>query len=261
MRVRLESCSTLIELPGNRSAVCRMAGGGGEALFPAVLRRFTLIELLVVIAIIAVLASLLLPVLNQARGKARDINCISNLKQFGLGFSGYADDYSGFVPRFTGTGTDTPPYMRWQDRLCPYITPGVEIPANGHFRKSKVFSCPAQTEVLDLCNAAGTRVNSNEGKHYGMNNWAWEPIAGVVKAFFKQVRRPAERMLVSDIDKDSGSVTIYGKTEIIPATGLPRHRSFGGANQLFGDLHAAFISRHEIPANYETGYWGKNYAD
>src|ERR1700747_502215 len=59
---------------------------------------FTLIELLVVIAIIAILAAILFPVFAQAREKARGISCLSNLKQSGLAYAMYTQDYDETTP-------------------------------------------------------------------------------------------------------------------------------------------------------------------
>jgi prepilin-type N-terminal cleavage/methylation domain-containing protein/prepilin-type processing-associated H-X9-DG protein len=61
-------------------------------------RGFTLIELLVVIAIIAILAAILFPVFAQAREKARQSTCLSNLKQIGLAFRQYTQDYDEIMP-------------------------------------------------------------------------------------------------------------------------------------------------------------------
>ena len=61
-------------------------------------QMFTMIELLVVISIIAILASLLLPALEKAREAGRAADCRSREKQFGLGFSMYANDNDQFLP-------------------------------------------------------------------------------------------------------------------------------------------------------------------
>jgi prepilin-type N-terminal cleavage/methylation domain-containing protein/prepilin-type processing-associated H-X9-DG protein len=61
-------------------------------------RGFTLVELLVVIAVIAILASLLLPALSKAKGKAQSIACRNNLKQLEVAAVMYAGDYQGFFP-------------------------------------------------------------------------------------------------------------------------------------------------------------------
>ena len=63
-------------------------------------RGFTLIELLVVIAIIGILAAIMFPVFARAREKARQVSCISNLKQLGLAALMYADSWDERFPPF-----------------------------------------------------------------------------------------------------------------------------------------------------------------
>jgi prepilin-type N-terminal cleavage/methylation domain-containing protein len=83
-------------------------------------RAFTLIELLVVIAIIAILAAILFPVFSRAREKARQISCLSNLKQMGLAFFMYNADYDETYVTNPQWKTKLQPYIRnTQINVCP----------------------------------------------------------------------------------------------------------------------------------------------
>jgi len=73
-------------------------------------RGFTLIELLVVIAIIAVLAGMLMPVLNLVRSSAKRITCVSNLRQSMIAIRGYAYDNDGVSPAAELSVLGSPPY-------------------------------------------------------------------------------------------------------------------------------------------------------
>jgi prepilin-type N-terminal cleavage/methylation domain-containing protein/prepilin-type processing-associated H-X9-DG protein len=133
---------------------------------------FTLIELLVVIAIIAILAAILFPVFAQAREKARQATCQSNMKQFAIAFGMYAQDYDGMYPCPGGRNFTPVPVNGYVAPAWYSTTNGMDntysglypyIKSRGKGPVSNVWSCP---------NALQANGGFLVGQNYAMNDYA-----------------------------------------------------------------------------------------
>ena len=136
-------------------------------------KGFTLIELLVVIAIIAILAAILFPVFARAREQARKTSCASNLRQLGLGFAMYVQDYDERMPQvWNGQwNVNAGQQLNWGPAIYPYT------------KNKQIYVCPSDS--------------SGHSSSYLGNNYV-----GTVKIAI--IPRPSEQVILMDgsIDDD-----------------------------------------------------------
>jgi prepilin-type N-terminal cleavage/methylation domain-containing protein/prepilin-type processing-associated H-X9-DG protein len=221
---------------------------------PSLLRRrdrrgFTLIELLVVIAIIAILASMLLPVLSRAKGKGQSAACQSNLRQLMLGWIVYADNNDDHLAGSISVDRVNQPGS-WvlgnakQDRTASNIMAGVMFP---YAPTAGVYRCPADRSTVDgdkgllrtrsyTLNAWMNSSMSEHGSGWGPANFKNMPQK------LSQIVRPPPVLTFVFIDEHEASIDdgLWNTDPSGTPSGwgnLPAVRHNQGANIAFADGH------------------------
>lgn len=146
-------------------------------------RGFTLVELLVVIAIIAILAAILFPVFARARENARRTSCLSNLKQLGLGFLQYTQDYDEAYPLSSYPADN----VSWTTSTQPYI------------KSLQIYRCPSDSAAR-WDNPVAPPTSNYYTTSYIMNAW----FAGTQPyAKLSAVQAPSKVAVVVDANTDA----------------------------------------------------------
>lgn len=174
-------------------------------------KAFTLIELLVVIAIIAILAAILFPVFAQARAKARQIACLSNLKQIATATMMYAQDYDESYPCGWTATSDTG--LVWRVALTPYVKMGNVTPENMYDKTVPLFQCPQ---------------NKLAWSSYGYNlaemttfeqDWSGVSLLGYKGVSAAALNKPASLVIFSDAAAFNQAGSLPGDPNYTKGTG------------------------------------------
>lgn len=222
-----------------------LAPGTRSAFTPGESRGFTLIELLVVIAIIAVLAAILFPVFAQAREKAHQASCLSNLKQIGLGMSGYIQDYDETVPPYSVT---TDPADAQSDVLwwC-----GRTIRRGGfRFERESGLLAPYMKNVQIMDCLSGEELPGSgisAWSTYAMNNWIFLFATPDFSVSIAEMDRPAETVLLADGINAATTTNLQRSPFISPPSGL--YRSGTGVTTVPSSFPERFHGRHNGMGN------------
>lgn len=195
--------------------------------------KFTLIELLVVISIIAILAGMLLPALNAARGKAHLSACQSNLKSLTLYNLQYADSWNDYIPTSWANGAGN---KYWFSLLADSGL--VQKPAEYHATVNPnaprgIWACPS---------AKGAQTANGTHTHYGMNRYAITWNIWVRRALCKQPSITAMLYDTTVTPNYDGYVptTDLNSTRNINAN---RHMNGAGRNVSFVDGHIQYVPK------------------
>ncbi len=190
---------------------------------------FTLIELLVVIAIIAILAAILFPVFARARENARRTSCLSNVKQLGLGYMQYTQDYDEMYPLIAATTEQVihpngvSHTNSWGMRIYPYV------------KSVQIFNCPSNTATPWQ---GGTGSGTSTSPHF-----FYSSSYGASTALFSNSLVPVKISAVAKVSEtvmvaDSTGANPYMIYQLFNTTRYINDRHLDGANFLFADGHA-----------------------